>query len=103
MTIQLLSASAANLPGRQRQNIPLWPLAAAMVLVCITLGYRRSTGRIVKSTLVFASIALACTFIVACNAGFAGKPGTLPGNYTITITGTSGALQRSTTITLVVS
>jgi hypothetical protein len=56
----------------------------------------------VKLALLLVSFALLGSVLAGCNGGFAGKPGTLPGNYVITVTGTSGSLQRSTTVTLVV-
>ena len=38
----------------------------------------------------------------ACSGGFLGAPITPKGSYVITITGTSGSLSPSTTVTLVV-
>jgi trimeric autotransporter adhesin len=103
LTIQLLSAStAASRPADQQHKIPFAPFSTAVALGCIALGYRYSTRRIIKSALIFASFFLVATFLSACNGGLASKPGTLPGNYVITITGTSGALHRSTTITLTI-
>ena len=37
-----------------------------------------------------------------CNGGFTGTPITPKGSYTVTITGTSGALHPSITVTVVV-
>jgi hypothetical protein len=97
LTIQLLTASTATVPSGPQQKVPLGPIGAAVALCCIAFGYRRSATRMVKLALLLVSCVLA-----GCNGGFAGKPGTLPGNYVITVTGTSGSLQRSTTVTLVV-
>jgi hypothetical protein len=77
-------------------------MGVAVALCCIAFGYTRSTRQILKRSFLLAGFCLAGAFLIGCNGGFAGKPGTLPGSYTITITGTSGALSRSTTVTLVV-
>jgi hypothetical protein len=102
LTIQLLTASTANVPAGPHQKIPFAPIGAAVALCLVAFAYRSSVPRIVKSALVLVSLAFVGSLLTSCNGGFAGKPGTLPGNYTITITGTSGALQRSSTITLIV-
>jgi hypothetical protein len=102
LTIQLLSAATASLPADQQRKFPFAPISAAWALCCIAFGYHRLNKRIVKRGFLLASFCLVGAVLSGCNGGFAGKPGTLPGNYTITMTGTSGALQRSTTITLIV-
>jgi uncharacterized membrane protein len=40
--------------------------------------------------------------LVGCGGGFVGPPTTQPGSYVVTITGTSGPTQASTTVTVVV-
>jgi hypothetical protein len=102
LTIHLLSATTARGPADRQQRTPFAPMGAAVALFCIALGYTRSTRQILKRSFLLAGFCLAGAFLIGCNGGFAGKPGTLPGSYTITITGTSGALSRSTTVTLVV-
>jgi len=39
--------------------------------------------------------------LTACNGGFAGRP-SQPQSFVITVTGTSGSLHPSTTVTLIV-
>jgi trimeric autotransporter adhesin len=102
LTIQLLTATTAGVPADPQRRIPFAPLSAAIVLCCAAFAYRHSTPRSIKRAFVFMSFVLVGSVLAGCNGGFAGKPGTLPGNYTITITGTSGSQQRSTTITLIV-
>jgi hypothetical protein len=48
----------------------------------------------------FATLLLATSYISGCGGG--GNPGTPAGAYTVTVVGTSGSVQRSTTVTLVV-
>jgi sugar lactone lactonase YvrE len=102
MTVQLLTVAPANLPAAPTTRIPFLPTGATLALGCAFLFYLRATQRVVKRVLVFASLFLIATLLSACNGGFAGKPGTIPGNYVITITGTSGSLHPSTTVTITV-
>jgi hypothetical protein len=56
----------------------------------------------------FAALLLVTSYISGCGGagtGFplgGGSPGTPAGTYTVTIVGTSGSVQRTTTVTLVV-
>jgi hypothetical protein len=53
----------------------------------------------------FATLLLATSYIAGCGAAGqpgGGNPGTPAGNYTVTVVGTSGTVQRTTTVTLVV-
>ena len=102
MTIQLLVVTPADLPAAPITRIPFFPTGSTLALVCAFLLYRRTTQLVVKRVLVFASLFLIATLLSACNGGFAGKPGTIPGNYVVTITGTSGSLHPSTTVTITV-
>ena len=102
LTIQFLSVTTASLPAHQQPRPPFAPISAAVALCCIAFGYRRSTRVIFRRALVIVSFFLVGAFLSACNGGFASRPGTLPGSYTVTITGTSGSLHPSTTITLTV-
>jgi hypothetical protein len=52
--------------------------------------------------LAFAMILCALGTSIGCGGGFLGPPTTHPGGYVVTITGTSGALTASTTVTVVV-
>lgn len=78
------------------------PLFATLALCCTAFLFRRSTRIVVRRSLIFASLFLVAAFLSACNGGFAGKPETVRGNYVLTITGTTGSLHRSTTVTITV-
>ena len=102
LTIQLLTGAAnGRAPGRPLK-IPFAPLGIAVALCGMALGFHHSTRKIAKRSFALGGFLLVAAFLVSCNGGFAGKPGTLPGNFVITITGTSGNLHQSTTITLTV-
>ncbi len=102
LTIQLLSATTASLSKPPQLRLPFVPLFATLALCCTAFLYRRSTRIIVRRSLVLTSLFVVAAFLSACNGGFAGKHETVRGNYVVTITGTSGSLHRSTTVTITV-
>jgi sugar lactone lactonase YvrE len=102
MTIQLLSVTTASIPTVPQRRIPFGPLNATLALCCVVFLYRQATRTFIRRSLIFASLLIVATLLSACNGGFAGKPGTIPGNYIVTITGTSGSLHPSTTVTITV-
>jgi hypothetical protein len=61
--------------------------------------------RMVKALQFAAFIAVACLIgsaLTGCSGGFLRPPSTQPGSFTVTITGTSGSVHQSATVTVVV-
>ncbi len=83
-----------------------WPLWAVCLLVLVLLAHRTKTRRQAAGW-VFTATVFVALLGVACGGGGGSAPpppgGTPPGTYTLTITGTSGSLSRTTTVTLVVN
>ena len=105
LTIQLKTINPT--PGGVRIPRNTWPLIPGVCLVlCALFGLakvKENTRRRWLRLAFAGAAALGVLFIAAgCNGGFNGVPITAPGSYTITVTGTSGALHPSTTVTLVV-
>jgi sugar lactone lactonase YvrE len=108
MTIQLAALTAGiparNLPARdlpaKHRGLPLAPFSLGFVLFGAVLG-RKRIPRTLLLVAVFASLGLATSLLTGCGGGFANNP-TQAGSYIITVTGTSGPFQASTTMTLVV-
>ena len=110
MTIQLASAATQRpWPVAPR---PSWPSRRSTLLLfawlwaglaMATLGLRlpRRSSRRVGAVLLFVGAIFMAELAVGCRGGFEGAI-TPPGDYMITVTGTSGSLHPSTTITLVV-
>jgi hypothetical protein len=100
LTIQL-AAQAASIVEDPHRRIPFAAFAFAIGLCGV--GFRRKRfSRKCKQVLAFAVLAGAAITLTACGGGFAGPPTTQPGSYAVTITGTSGSTQASTTVTVVV-
>jgi hypothetical protein len=106
LTIQLLAVTPASVPAAPQTRIPLLPVTAALALCCAFLFYQRSPQRVIKRVLIFAGFFLVATLLSACNGGSSSTSGptdrTAAGNYVVTITGTSGSLHPSTTVTITV-
>jgi Bacterial Ig-like domain (group 3) len=104
MTIQLAPQAAGLLPGDEPSPSRRWALPAfVLALGLCGAGFRRKNlsigaGRI----LALVILAGASWTLIACGGGFMGPSTTPPGSYTVTITGTSGSLSASTTVTVVV-
>jgi hypothetical protein len=104
LTIQLAALAAGafdphgNFPSR---HLPFAAFALTIGLCGAACGRKRGS-RILKRTVAFAVLACLATMLVGCGGGFVGPPTTQPGSYVVTITGTSGPTQASTTVTVVV-
>jgi sugar lactone lactonase YvrE len=104
MTIQLASLSA-GIPARplpaNRGGFPGASLSLAFVLFGTVLARKRIPRGLVL-VIALAGLGITTSLLTSCNGGFQVVPHTQAGTYVVTITGTSGAIQSSATITLVV-
>jgi len=104
MTIQLAGAPAAT--ARKANSaappgMPVWPIAGIGALVLGFSFLRRPLPRLAAAMLAIAVVSVAAITLTGCNGGFAGLS-TPKGQYIVTVTGTSGSLHPSTTVTVVV-
>jgi hypothetical protein len=102
MTIQLATAGAQ--PRGPTPSWPVWPAVPAAGIGLLLLGAmwrKRPLPRFAAVAVMACAISVAALVISGCNGGFAGQ-NTPVGQHTITITGTSGSLHPSTTVTVVV-
>ena len=102
MTIQLASPVSQRSAGTGgTPKFPVWPFAATVMLF-VASGLRKRYDPRFAALIVFATVVAAAAFtLAACNGGFMGSS-TPAGQYVVTITGTSGSLHPSTTVTVVV-
>jgi sugar lactone lactonase YvrE len=108
MTIQLAAATASlppgDMPGEHvpgnHGGLPVAPFSLGFIAFGALLGRKRIPRKAVL-VLALASAGIATLLLTGCGGGFT-NPQTQAGNFTVTVTGTSGAFQASTTITLAV-
>jgi sugar lactone lactonase YvrE len=108
MTIQLATLAAGiparNLPANHTR-LPAGPFALVFGIFGTVFGAvrgRKHLSRQLALVLVLASLGITASVLTSCGGGFENTPQTPAGNYTITVTGTSGSFQASTTVTLAV-
>ena len=99
MTIQLAPLTARTAPPIP--SWPVWPTAAAGMLLFAWRLRKRPLPRLAFAALVLCAVSAAAQMLGGCAGGFAGLS-TPPGQYTVTVSGTSGGLSASTTVTVVV-
>jgi hypothetical protein len=112
LTIQLKTLTVSGLSGKPGapRNFALIGIGLLLALGGALLSFlrraldlpRRELPRLARLGLAGAALAGVVLLFAGCNGGFAGTPITTKGSYTVTITGTSGALHPSTTVTVVV-
>jgi sugar lactone lactonase YvrE len=104
MTVQLATL-AADIPAgdtpADHRKLPLVPFSLGFVLFGVVLGRKRIPRRLVL-VLALATLGVTTSLVTGCGGGFSNIPSTPAGNYTITVIGTSGSFQASTTVTLAV-
>ena len=111
MTIQLATLAAGiparNLPANHRR-LPVGPFVLIFGMfgmfgtVFGAVRGRKHLSRQLALILGLASLAVTASVLTGCGGGFENTPQTPAGNYTITVTGTSGSFHASTTVTLAV-
>jgi sugar lactone lactonase YvrE len=108
LTIQLAtliaSNSARDIPA-DRKRLPTLRFSLGFAVLGAVFGTALGRKRIPRTLLLavaFAFLGVATSLVTGCGGGFASAPSTPAGNYTITVTGTSGSFQASTTLTLAV-
>jgi len=100
------ASSALSYPKRHGVS---WHTAGGTALACLLIfgiRARRRNGRTMLGMLIFLvafiGSLLACSGGGASGGGGGGNPGTTPGNYSITVTGTSGTITETRSVTLTV-
>ena len=102
MTIQLAApVTQRNVATGGSPRFPSWPFSGIVALLLASSLRKRQMSRAI-ALCVFAFVVVAAALsLTACNGGFMGAS-TPTGQYVVTVTGTSGTLHPSTTVTVVV-
>jgi sugar lactone lactonase YvrE len=97
------TTSAASLPIPP-QPTPFMPFAITAVGIAAIFVQRKKLAkqftRPLTAALVTVTLLAAPILFVGCNGGFAGVGNAAPQTVVVTVTGTSGAIQHSTTVTI---
>jgi hypothetical protein len=102
MTIQTTTQDA-SIPAKRKSDFPFTPICAAAGLCLIGGKYRRIAGSLAM-VVAFACLTGGTLMLSGCGGGAAssGPPQTQSKDYVVTVTGSDGSLNASTTFTLTV-
>lgn len=107
MTVHLAGATANVIRTPRTPLAPIAPGIGVLACLLILMGsaatrFRKPARRLAAFAILLAAVSGSVLLLSACSGGFGGLVNTPQGNYVITVTGTSGSLSASTTVTLVV-
>jgi len=109
LTISTTAATSTALARPQNHAVP-WYAAGGATLACLLLAGISGKRRKWQTMLLMLPLFLALTYgVLACGSGGgggggggSGNPGTTAGTYTVTVTGSSGAITETGTVQLTV-
>jgi sugar lactone lactonase YvrE len=102
MSIQTVAAQSTQ-QARQTPGKSPWPTTAAIVSTALLILPFRKRKRFASLLTCLGLLVLTLTSLTACGGGFAlPKQPQPPATYTLTVTGTSGSMQHSTTVQITV-
>jgi hypothetical protein len=99
-TLTIQTAAIASVEPEKKSPWPLAAPALALIGLLFLPGKKRRRW-ISLALLLFASLGT-FTALTACGGGFGMNAASLPTSYNITVTGTSGSIQQTTTVQLTV-
>lgn len=113
-TLTITTTAGATLPPLTPTRWPAAPQPGPLLLAAFTLAtllaYATRRRRILRTAFALSAVALLAGMLASCGGGGGGgstppppSPGTTRGTFIVTVTGTSGAISRSATVTLTVN
>jgi hypothetical protein len=102
MTVSLAATAitVAKLAPGPLRNHPFAPFAFVVAGLCFCFGKRKQLGRSLLTVLAFTVVLGGTLAATGCGGGF-GNPGAAAQTVVVTVTGTSGSVQHSTHVTLI--
>jgi hypothetical protein len=100
VTLAATATTVAKLAPGPVRNHPFAPFAFVVAGLCFCFGKRKQLGRSLLTVLAFTVVLGGTLAATGCGGGF-GNPGAAPQTVVVTVTGTSGPVQHSTHVTLI--
>ena len=100
MTVQTASVLARTHAPHGQRRWPWMPTVTMASFIPLLWWRRRDRVRLLSTGLLCALLSMGAGMLSGCGGGYYAEPPSQ--TYTITVTGTSGSTQHSTTVTLTV-